>query len=173
MAINQVTVPKSFRTSETDFGTTICEALWKKVIRTQHYLEKSRPVGMLMFFHATQDSLPETPDTNYWKLCNGTAVSNSNSLLNGVTLPDLRDKFLKHPRTDETVLVSGGADTVNLDHNHSGGVTGATDNRGIFQMDNGGDRWEGRNHQHTIAAQTMTVSVVPSYIALQIWVRIV
>lgn len=163
---------EKFKTLETDFGTTIAEALWKRAAQHINYFNKCYPIGMLMLFHETQPNLPATPDTRFWKLADGTAVVNANSVLNGVVLPDLRDQFLRHPATGEVVLSTGGVSTVNLAHNH-GGLTGVTDNRGAFNMDGGDERSAAAPHAHTIASDLGVVSTLPLFIALKVYVRIV
>lgn len=163
---------QKFKDLEKDFGTSNAEALWKRAIQLMTYVEKSNPVGMLMFIHATQSNIPSLPDSQYWQLCDGSVVSNANSPMNGVTLPDLRDKFVRHPSSGEIQLSSGGQDIQSLQHNH-GGFTGFTNPQEFLQMDNGGDRVETSNHRHTIGNDLGNVTTVPTYLALKVYVRIV
>lgn len=170
-----VTIPstvKKFRDVERDFGTTEAQALWQKAARIVNYVAACQPVGRLMFFHATQPGLPFTPDTRYWQLANGATVTNTNSPLLGQTLPDLRDKFIRHPAFSESDRSTGGSDTLSLGHSH-GGFTDYTDDRDDFQLDNGEERREANVHRHAIGAALGIINIVPSYRALQIWVRIV
>jgi hypothetical protein len=164
---------EKFRDLETDFGTTIAEANWKKAVQLMNYINASYPIGRLLFFHATQSNLPHTPDSKYWQEVDGTMVSNVNSLLNGVTLPDYRDMFFRNIKTGETVLSTGGATTVNLTHDH-GAVTGSTDPRTTFDADDGDERTVMTPHTHAVSSESMpAVSTIPLFIALKVYVRIV
>lgn len=167
-----LTKVQKFSTLEKDFNTSVAEALWKKAIQTMNYIEKSYPVGMMLMFHATQSALPHVPDSKYWKECDGSVVSNANSPLNGVTLPDLRDKFFRHPSSGDTVMTSGGVNSVNLAHSH-GGVTGTVDNRQFGQEDGDDHQDVSTPHAHSISSDMGSVSTIPLYIALKIYIRIV
>lgn len=163
---------EKFRALEQDFGTTNAEALWKKVVRLMNYAEKSYPVGYVLFVHETQSLLPHVPDSKYWKAMDGTAVSNANSPINGVTLPDWRDKFFRCIKSGEVIFSESGANTVNLSHDH-GGQTGVTDARTTFDADDGSDRTAMAAHQHAIASDIGSVATVPLYIALKAYLRVV
>ncbi len=168
---SDITKPQRFTALEMDAYTSIAEALWKRAAQTQKYIEQSYPVGMLLMFHETQSNLPHAPDAKYWQLLDGSAVSNANSPLNGVTLPDLRDMFFRHPGTGEVVMAVAGSDSVNLAHTH-GGVTGSTDD-GAFGQNDGGDHQDARAHTHSLSSALTTTSKLPKYIALKLYVRIV
>jgi hypothetical protein len=170
-----VTTPKTvkkFRDLEADFGTSQAQALFQKAAQTVNYINACVPVGKILLFHATQDNLPEGIDTRYWQKMDGSAVTNPLSPLFGQTLPDLRKRFWRHPTTGETVHTLGGANTIDLTHNH-GGYTGYTDDRDDFQMDNGEEKHEANVHRHSIANGSGVVSTIPQYRELQVWVRIV
>jgi hypothetical protein len=157
---------------EKDFGTSIAQALGNKDKDNINALNKSYPVGVLLYMINSQDNLPTTPDLNFWQLCDGSVVSNPNSPLDGQTLPDFRNKFIRHTRASETDLTQGGQDTVNLAHNH-GGQTGITNDRNDFQLDNGGEMMEGEDHSHSISTSLGVTSTVPAHLEMQIYVRIV
>lgn len=125
-----------------------------------------------MYFHATQANLPFGADTRYWKKCDGSTISNANSILNGQATPNLVDHFIRHPAFSESVGSSGGADSLNLAHDH-GGQTGFEDDRDDFQMDNGEERQEANVHRHSIGSSLGVVNIVPQNRALEIWMRIV
>jgi hypothetical protein len=161
-----------FKSLEDDLSTTVATALWKKAADLCEYINKSRPVGMLMYFNDQQTLLPEPPDPKYWKLCDGTAVVNANSPLNGVVIPDLRYRFVKHPSDGQIIFGVDGADTVNIDHNH-GGVTEYEWPGAGFDSDNDTDRAGPFTHRHNISASSKTVvSTVPDYKEFPVYIRI-
>lgn len=108
---------EKFSDVEKDQFSSIAEATWKKAAYLLEYLNKSYPIGMLMFFDKFI-APTTTPDPNYWKFCDGSVISNVNSPMNGETTPDLRNKFIKHPNGNITPMTSGGADSINLNHTH-------------------------------------------------------
>lgn len=164
---------EKFYEAEKDEFTSIAQANWQKAAALLEYLNRSYPIGMLMFMHNSQDALPSTPDPKYWKFCDGTAVVNTSSPLNGVVIPDLRDKFVRHPKTGQAVLSTGGADTVNLNHNH-GGLTGYGFDAGGLTSKNGSDGWRQPvgYHRHTIGAAMGSVATTPPFRYLQVYIRI-
>lgn len=168
---NSVNASK-FRDLEKDFSTSIAQALWLKASQNINSLNKAYPVGMLLFMVNSQSNLPATPNLGFWQLCDGSVVSNANSPLNGQTLPDLRNKFIRHPQAGDILFSTAGQDTVNLSHSH-GGSTGSASDRNDFQLDNGGEVMEAGDHSHSIGSAIGVVSTVPSYLELQCYVRIV
>lgn len=162
-----------FSDLEMDAFTTIAQANFQKAAGILEYINKCFPVGMLLYFYGSQSALPAQPDTRYWKLCDGTAVSNANSVFNGVTLPDLRGKFFKHPATGDTYPAIGGSNSVNLAHNHTG-FTEYNSDYGSLDMDDGGERGAAfGNHRHTISSSMGSVSTIPAYREAQVYMRII
>lgn len=158
---------------EKDAFTTMAKANWGKLAGLLEYVNRSQPIGMLMFFHGSQSNLPAQPDSNYWKFMNGTAISNVNSPFNGVTAPDLRGKFFKHPGTGQSFPSQAGADTITITHSHGGLTRFASDYREL-QMDNGSPGGiAAGNHQHSIsAALPSAISIIPAYREVQVYMRI-
>lgn len=157
---------------EKDFSTSIAQALSIKDAHNINSLDKAYPVGMLLFMVNSQSNLPSTPDLSFWQLCDGSTVTNTLSLLNGQTLPDLRNRFIRHPQASDSPISMGGQDSVNLLHDH-GGNTGSTSDRNDFQLDGGGEMFEASEHSHTISSSLGTTSTVPEYLELQLYVRII
>lgn len=159
---------------ESDFGTTVASFLWQKIINNQHFVEKCFPIGYVLFFYASQTYANGTPvsppNPEIWQPLNGTTVNDTDSPLHGVTLPDLRQLFLKGSSTQG---ITGGQLTINLQHAH-GGQTGVTDDRQPdFQADGGGDYNTGAPHTHAIANSWSTAEpITPPYIDLQAYIRI-
>lgn len=81
------------------------------------------PVGSVVTWWGNSANVPLG-----WKLCDGSVVNDSSSSLNGLTSPDLRNRFVRGAVGDlRTTSVAGGADTVSLSvaqlPPHSHGVT--------------------------------------------------
>jgi hypothetical protein len=164
---------EKFVPAEKDEFSSIAQANWQKMSQLMEYLNRSYPIGMLLFFMATQDELPELPDPKYWQLADGSVVANSNSPLNGQTLPDLRDRFIRHPTTGEPALTYGGNPTVNTPHDH-GGQTGFTSDVGASNLDSSNAvTGPVGYHNHSIGGSSNTNhSTIPQFRYLQVYVRI-
>ena len=69
-------------------------------------------------------------DTNYWAYCDGSVVSNPDSVLNGLTLPDLSGRYLVGFGTDgggdidtaawSTAAVGNASHQIDIAHTHTG-----------------------------------------------------
>lgn len=156
-----------------DLSTTVATALWQKVAEVQEYILASTPVGKVIWFRANQDLLPELPDSRYWQELNGSTVTNPESPLLGVVLPDLRGCFLKHPADGAPLHAFGGSDTRNLAHNH-GGQTGVSDPKGDFNADNSDEVTGPFPHSHPISTELPSnLDIRPPYRGLRLFIRIV
>lgn len=161
-----------FSTLESDFGTTICPALWIKTAQLAKYIQASFPIGMIMFFEGDQANLPAQPDSRFWQLLDGSTVSNTNSPLHGVTLPDFRNRFFRHANTGEVVHIPAGSDSVSLSHNHTGN-TGFASEWDSLNLDNGDARRQAiGTHRHTIPSDLGSVTTIPAYHSVQCYLRI-
>lgn len=174
MTVKQNTLkPSTLNAHEADFGTSIAQSLWEKVVDDQNWLNLSVPVGYLLFFNASQtyangDPLPK-PNSDIWILCNGDQIVDPESPLNGVFTPDLRNVFLKG---GNTLGLTGGAPTVNLAHTHGGITVPENDESGRSNADQGGDHVAGSLHHHTIASRWSTVEpIIPPFREAQIYMR--
>jgi hypothetical protein len=166
---NQV---NKFTGLETDFGTTIASALWVKAAQIAQYINASYPIGMVLFFEGSQDNVPAQPDPRFWAFLDGHTVSNAASPLNGVTLPDFRNKFFRHVGSGEVALSVAGADTHDLNHNH-GGQTGFGSDWDSIRLDDGEERGQAiGSHRHTIASAMSDVTTIPAYHEVQCYIRI-
>lgn len=165
--------PALLKTFEADFGTSIAQVLWRKIIDHVNWLNAALPVGSIQFFYGSQlyaNGNPIASPNACWQFCDGSAVTNPNSPLFGQNIPDLRQKFLKGSTTIGTL---GGSDTVNLAHSH-GGATGATFD-GEDSFDSDGDSAQGGPsfHNHPIGSALGVVLRLPPYAELQPYMRIV
>ena len=164
--------PDLLQSLESDFGSTIASSIWKKIVNNLQWAEKNTPVGTILFFHAEiteADGTPkDLPNSDLFLFCNGQVVNDSDSPLDGQTIPDLRDLFLKG---SDTIATVGGQSTINLAHNHSGN-TGVTDDRGGFNADIGGTHTQGSPHRHSIDTRwSSSESIIPKYFTVQAYMR--
>ncbi len=75
------------------------------------------PIGTIMAWLKSFTSVPQSLPTG-WVECDGSVLSDADSVLNGETLPDLNGgEFLRGAATSGD---TGGADTVDLQHTHTG-----------------------------------------------------
>lgn len=166
--------PQKMFTHETDFGTSAARYLWQKMINNQNFVEKCFPIGYVLYFYASQTyangSPIETPNPEIWALLDGHTIVDSDSPLNGVALPDLRNLFLKGATTQG---LTGGQSTININHSH-GGITGTTDDRQPdVQARSSGGYQTGAPHYHSMSSAWPTnENVIPPYVELQLYVRI-
>jgi hypothetical protein len=170
--------PVLFKTMETDFGTTIATALWRLVAQHLAWFDRNVPVGMIQFFYGSQryaDGIPGTliqqPMAGQWQFVDGSAVNNTESPLHGVTLPNLRDFFLKG---SDTIGLTGGAETIDLAHNHSTNYAFNGDDCSNFRTDNDECcQGIGTLHYHDMFSsdQLGVFSKIPNYINLQAFIR--
>lgn len=167
--------PKKFTSVETNFGTTIAKGLWIQAAQMLEYVNKSYPIGMLIYFYGSQAGLPEQPDPRFWKFMDGTAITNPDSPLYGISFPDLRNKFIRNPAPGESQGSTGGVSSIDLSHNHTG-YTLYTDDTGpiLTALDFGGDNLHavGSNHRHTIDTTTIIYNTIPVSTQVQVYMRI-
>jgi hypothetical protein len=169
---------QKFTALEMDFGTSVAQALWTKAAQLTEYVNRSYPIGMLLFYNASQSALNTLPDPKYWKYLDGTPVTNPLSPVNGATLPDMRGLFIKHPATGAPALVVAGANSVSLDHSHTGNTDYGSDWDSLH-LHQAVIRTRGQaigSHRHTMSGSIGSlgsVSTVPAYIELQVYMRVV
>lgn len=165
--------PSLLKTFESDFGTSIAQVLWRKIVDHVNWLNAALPVGTVEYFHGGQlyaNGDPIAPPNSCWQLCDGSVVSNPNSPLNGQTLPDMRGRFLKGGTTPGT---TGGSDTMNLAHSHGGATAATFDGEDSFDSAGGSAQGGPSFHNHSISTALGTVSRLPPYAELQPYMRIV
>ena len=165
--------PENLNSIEVDFGTTISGSIWKKVRDLEIFINDNLPIGLVIQFHASQQYANglsiDLPGTQ-WQFCDGTVVSNPESPLLGVSVPDLRSKFLAG---DEPLGVFGGGTNHNLSHNHGGVTLDGSDKATETQSDPGFVYLEGSIHNHSVATSNLAMTPLPPYRELQFYMRIV
>jgi hypothetical protein len=165
--------PTRIYANETDFGTSAASFIWKKIVNNQNWVEKNIPIGLIIYFYASQTldtGVPvAVPNPEIWTKCDGSLITDSNSPMNGQHAPDLRDKFFKG---SDTIGSTGNQTTINLQHSH-GGQTGVTDDRQPdYQARSAGGHNTGSPHYHAISSSLSTVEpIIPPYVELQIYMR--
>lgn len=168
--------PDALRTMEVDFGTTIAQGLWQRISRQLNWIEKAVPVGMVIYFYDSQtfangNPVPDPKSTN-WQFCDGSPITNPLSPMFGQNVPDLRNRFSKGSAT-LGLGVTGGTVSHNLAHSHGGATSTTCDLEGLSNTDNSDAKPKGNCHNHSIGGSLGTISVMPPYINLQPYMRIV
>lgn len=173
-----VTTPDLFKSIERDFGTTVAASLWSKIARHFSWYNLNVPVGLVMFFHGAQRLADGTPGTlidqplaGEWQFMDGSVVSNSESPLDGETLPNLRERFPFHDSS--TIGITGGSDVIDLAHTHGIAVVNdRTDVSNLRSSDSDIDVAHGGLHTHPVGTDLTTVFKRPRYQELQAFIRI-
>jgi hypothetical protein len=166
--------PLRIYSHEADFGTSAARYLWQKMINNHNFVEKSFPIGYVLYFYASQTYANgdpvSSPNPEIWGLLDGHTVNDLDSPINGVVLPDLRNYFLKGGATQG---LTGGQPTINISHSH-GGQTGVTDDRQPdYQARSAGGHNTGSPHVHSMSSAWSTVeSIIPPNVELQMYMRI-
>jgi hypothetical protein len=165
--------PELLSSHEVDFGSSIAQSIWAKIGNFHNWTNTNIPVGFLMFFHGSQtlaDSTPiELPNPNLWVLCDGQQIVDADSPINGQFTPDLRKVFIKGASVSGN---TGGAETVNLSHNHGNTLVNENDESGTSNARTGGDYRAGSNHTHSVDTQWSSAEpILPPYRDLQIYLR--
>lgn len=170
--------PELLRNIETDFGTTIAEAIWRKILDNINWMNAQLPVGLVMFFYSDIRYAQTTLDNPgfiaapgpSWKAMDGSVVNDPLSPLNGVTIPNLLNYFPKHAQ-DGQIGIIGGHPTVTIYHDH--GSTGYTDTNEHNRTTDNNPEQRGPNvHNHGIFAEQWTIANIPLYFTLQPYIRI-
>ena len=99
------------------------------------------PVGAVISWWGNAATPPDG-----WAVCDGRTLSDSGSPLNGLALPDLRDRFIRGATGDvRAALPAGGADTIDLSHTH----TVDAHAHGMDHIHTVNDHTHGMDHFHT------------------------
>lgn len=165
--------PTTLRSFEVDFGTTVAEAIWRRVVQSINWYNDAMPVGIILPFYQSKTYANGDPIPNpigLFQFCDGAPVTPTDSPLFGQSVPDLRDFFLKGFPTIGTI---GGQSSIDLTHNH-GGLTGTMDDGDFsaLRISDGGDQQEHHAHRHFIANDLTVQSTLPPYIALQYYMKV-
>lgn len=167
--------PQLLTDMETNFGSTIATAIWAKMIEHINWIQLHVPIGMILMVHKNKTgpsvSWPTITIPNSWQFCDGSLITNPDSPLFNQNVPDLRNLFLKH---SDIIGQTGGADSINLYHNHSGS-TGTTDDSDFSakRTDDGDEVGKYNHHSHGISGDLGTYTKVPPFHELQPYMRIV
>lgn len=166
--------PALLKNLETDFGTSIAAAIWLKIKDNNNWLNKNLPVGIIMWFYASQtysdSSVIDSPGAQ-WQICDGSAITDTNSPLLGQNTPDFRQKFLTGDATPDLI---GGTDSMNLSHNHSGQTGFTLDiDSSAKRSSLGFERYGYNNHNHAIFSSLGNIQKLPPYVDLQPYLRII
>jgi hypothetical protein len=100
------------------------------------------PVGSVIAWFGDAAAVPDG-----WKFCDGTAISDPASPMNGVATPDLRDRFVRG--TSGAAGATGGADSVDLSHSHAVNAHTHTVDNHAHGIGADGNHDHGMGHTHT------------------------
>ena len=110
------------------------------------------PVGTVLPYIGPLDALPSE-----WVPCDGRIVSDPNSPLDGVQLPDLSDgRFLMGVGSETMIGVSGGSNAISTDgaHTHNGTATNRIQQQAGAPRNLETNGSKGFRHTHKISLQT-------------------
>lgn len=165
--------PTPLKSFEVDFGSTIAEAVWRRIVQSINWYNDAFPVGSIMSFYKSQTfasggAIPLP--IGLMQFCDGAAIANANSPLFGQSTPDFREKFLKGATSIGTL---GGNLTLNLAHSH-GGITNTENDTDSSapRVDSGAEKEEPHNHAHFISGDLGAQSLVPPYVDLQNYMKV-
>lgn len=157
---------------EADFGTSIATSIWQKTINNHAWVERNLPIGFCLQLHrdiqpVSGPALPD-PNSDIWQFCDGTLISDSDSPLDGVNVPDFRDKFLKHLTGGP--FTTGGSETVDL--SHANAISFEDNRQPDFQADSDNEAPAGASHNHASSLDlSPTENIIPLNIRYHIYVR--
>jgi hypothetical protein len=119
------------------------------------------------------DGLTPEPDPSIWALCEGGTVSDERSPLRGQAIPDMRDRYLKGASSPATSGITGGANSYDLTHNHTG-FTQVTDSgpRDVDRIEIGSRYNEGAPHRHSLPSALSAVSFEPKHFTVKHYLKI-
>jgi hypothetical protein len=167
--------PPLLKDLEVNFGTSVANAIWKKMVAHQNYINANVPIGLIIHFFGSgvyplAGTFITEPDSN-WQYCDGSVVTNTASPLFGENVPDLRGRFLKGAAL---AGVLGGASIFSLAHNHGGATGTVVDiDTSTVHTQRGSDVNMYSWHNHPIANDLGVFSKLPFYMELQPYMRIV
>lgn len=137
------------------------------------------PLGAVVDWYRFDASIP-VPEG--FVICDGATIVDGNSPFFGKATPNLADKFVRGVASVGAIGSTGGTDTVNLAHNHSGTTS---DNHGPPGGSNDDYWWQDANefdvlhvakdgHTHNFTTNTKlgVVSLVPAYVGLLKLIRV-
>jgi len=163
--------PDTIRGLEADFGSSTARYIFRKLAANLLFNHESYPIGFIKFFYQqqvlTDGNLIPPPNPEQWVLCDGSLISDSQSILDGRNAPNMVGLF---PKYDAQDLV-GGQNDINLRHNHNGNTAYASDAQD-YNTDGGGGSHGGSFHRHSIPSNlSSTENVVPPFAEVQPYMR--
>lgn len=166
--------PELLKDMEVNFGSTVAKAIWTRMIDHINWVNAHFPLGMIVFVHKniTPNSIswPTLEIKSNWQFCDGSIITHPDSPMLGQSVPDLRNKFIKH---SATIGQTGGTETFNLSHNHTGWTGFTLDaDYSALRTDSGDQEHTFSNHHHPISSDLGTFTKLPPYHELQPYMRV-
>ena len=117
------------------------------------------PIGCIVAWHKTMTGVPSLPAA--WVECDGSAISDAESPMNGQTLPDMNStqSFLRGASASGS---TGGSDTKDLRHTHTVDISGWSGSNIAPGGTYGDDGSSG-------TALTTTEDILPTYVEV-VWI---
>lgn len=174
-----VTYPAVF-TAVDDLETTVerptSEETIRKIIQNINMLSKLNVIGSVRAIALNQAGVP-APTTSQWQVCDGSAITDTNTPLSGNT-PNIRSRFIRGANGSTTSGNElGGAASVSHTHTH-GGVTGAYTTPSVFNVDADGSALpvmrigDSQAHTHNMTTESVTATLDPLHEQVEFYLKI-
>lgn len=151
------------------FGELTSVELFNAVAQNLNYLIDSSAPGTIIPIMIDFPGTP-TPNPALWQACEGGFVTDSLSPLVGQAVPDMRDKYLKGAASLGQSGQTGGSNSIDLTHNH----TGFTDLDGVDPsvVESGGNFPENKDHTHSIPSALGVTDLNPAHFKVKHFLKI-
>lgn len=152
-------------------GKLISVELFSSIADNINYLIDSNPVGKVIMVAYGLSGVP-VPNPEIWQLCDGSEITNEHSPLRGNPTPNYATvgRYLRGYNTVGEIGNYGGANTKNLQHNH----TGLTDGSGFeILVDTDNDGYTSVLHYHAISSDLSTsINFEPAHVRINHYIKI-
>jgi hypothetical protein len=111
-----------------------------------------------------------TPDPRLWQKCDGSLITDENSDLRGSNTPDMRDLFMKGANLPGEAGATGGSNTKNFAHAHTGFTQ--PNPIGADNSEFGVNYLTIYSHVHSIPSNLGTVNVEPAHYRVEHYIKI-
>lgn len=159
-----------------DLGDLVSVELFAGIATNLNYLIDCVPPGKIAGIMYGLPGVP-APDPKYWQLCDGSEITDADSPLRGGFTRDMATagRYLRGYDSIGNVGNTGGANTKNLQHNHTGAtsiIAGIDPEQ--FKTDSDNDEFNGSPfHTHTVANDLGTaINFEPPHVRVLFYLKI-